>query len=280
MVLASGSALGWHPHVDVWLAVAGLAIGYVVGLRRLGPGEGATGRQKMFFVTGIVLLWLGADWPLHDIAERSLFSAHMLQHLIFTFVVPPLLLLGMPKALLRRILRPRWLFGLVRVLTRPIVALIAFNAVIAITHWPPIVDAAVTSTPAHLVLHWVLIGTAVMMWWSVVGPLPELPSLQEPARMFYLFMQSILPTVPASFLTFANAPIYKSYIGMDHLWGLSTLNDQRIAGLIMKLGGGLLLWAIITYLFFSWNAKEEGARPEEVSWEDFERELQAWDLRR
>ncbi len=52
-----------------------------------------------------------------------------------------------------------------------------------------------------------------------------------PVPRCYLFLQSIVPTVPASFLTFGDTPLYKFYVGLPHLWGLSTLEDQQIAGL-------------------------------------------------
>lgn len=286
LAAASGSIWSWHLHPDIWLAIGGLAIGYTLALRRLVPASkppnepAATGRQKAFFYGGLLLLWLAADWPLHDLAERSSFSAHMVQHLLLSFVVPPMLLLGIPKWLYRRMLAPRWIFSLVRFLTKPVVALLIFNGVVAITHWPALVDLSVRSDLAHLSLHWILIGSSLIMWMPVVGRLPELPRLSEPAAMFYLFLQSVLPTVPASFLTFADAPVYHAYEGLPHLFGWSTLEDQRIAGLIMKLGGGLLLWSIITYVFFRWNARETSGHVDEVSWEDFERELQVWDLRR
>jgi putative membrane protein len=63
--------------------------------------------------------------------------------------------------------------------------------------------------------------------------------------------------VPASFLTFGSAPLYKYYVGLPHLWGLSTLEDQQVAGLIMKIGAGVLLWALIAVFFFRWAADEE-----------------------
>ena len=49
----------------------------------------------------MVLLWLASDWPVHDIAEEYLYSAHMIQHLLLTFVVPPLFLLATPEWLAR-----------------------------------------------------------------------------------------------------------------------------------------------------------------------------------
>jgi putative membrane protein len=87
--------------------------------------------------------------------------------------------------------------------------------------------------------------------------------------------------VPASFLTFASSPLYEGYVGKPRVWtGFDVVTDQRVAGLVMKLGGGLLLWGVIAVLFFRWNAQEERAEDELVTWDDFERELEAWDLRR
>jgi putative membrane protein len=98
--------------------------------------------------------------------------------------------------------------------------------------------------------------------------------------MLYLFLQSIVPTVPASFLTFSTGSLYSSYAALPHPW-IGVVTDQRIAGLIMKIGGGLLLWAVIAVIFFRWNAKEErGDVAAELTWEDFERDLEVWDLRK
>jgi putative membrane protein len=170
---------------------------------------------------------------------------------------------------------------LVRFFTKPVVALLLFNLTIAVTHWPTIVNLAVESEPAHLLLHIVLISTAIAMWWPVVAPLPETDRLSEPAKMLYLFLQSIVPTVPASFLTFSTTPLYSSYEAVAHPW-IGVVGDQRIAGLIMKIGGGLLLWGVIAVIFFKWNAKEErgDVARAELTWEDFERDLEVWDLRK
>ncbi len=74
--------------------------------------------------------------------------------------------------------------------------------------------------------------------------------------------------------------IYSFYESAPRIWGISAIVDQRVAGLIMKLGGGLLLWTVITVLFFKWHAKEEAQLHEEVRWDDFERELEIYKLRR
>jgi putative membrane protein len=277
----------WHPHPDVWLLVVGLVGGYVAALRLLGPGRtpagepaASRGRQVAYFA-GVFALWLGADWPMHDLSETYLFSAHMVQHLLFTFVAPPLLLLGLPPWLVRTLLSPRLVTRVVGFATRPLMALVGFNAVIAVTHWPALVNLSLRSELAHFALHTVLFVTATMMWWPVVDPLPGRRSLSPAGKMLYLFLQSIVPTVPASFLTFASAPIYDGYADAPRIWSaLDPVTDQRVAGLIMKLGGGFLLWGVIAALFFRWNAAEESRDDEVITWDDFERELEAWDLRR
>jgi len=276
----------WVPHPDVWVLIAGLGGGYVWGLRTLGrrlapTGEpAATGRQKTAFSLGLAALWIGADWPMHELSEGFLYSAHMIQHMLFTFVAPPLLLLGVPKWMLRTLLSPPRLMAAVKRLSKPFVALLLFNGLIALTHWPALVDASLRSEPLHFAVHATLFGAALLMWTPVVGPLPELPRLSEPAKLLYLFGQSILPTVPASFLTFAQRPIYSFYETVPRLWGVPVLTDQLIAGLIMKIGGGLLLWSIMAVVFFRWHARELSDKPDEVTWDDFEIELHALGLRR
>ena len=188
--------------------------------------------------------------------------------------------IGMPPWMLRTLLSSLKLERVTRVLTKPLIALLLFNFVIVVTHMPTVVDAALGSELVHFAVHTVLFLSSVLMWWPVVDPLPETKRLSEPAKMLYLFLQSIVPTVPASFLTFSEGVLYESYAGVPRLWGIDVITDQRIAGLLMKIGGGLLLWLAIAIIFFRWNANEEREKAEEVSWDDFERELQAWDLRK
>jgi putative membrane protein len=280
------AALTWTAHPDVWLLIIVLVAGYFGAIRYLAQGrvpadeEPATQTQKLFYLSGVVMLWIGADWPLHELSEDFLFSAHMIQHTLFSLVAPPLLLLGMPAWMLRTLLSSLKLERVTRVLTKPLIALLLFNFVIVATHMPTVVDAAVRSEVVHFLVHMVLFLSSVLMWWPVIDPLPETKRLSEPGKMLYLFLQSIVPTVPASFLTFSDGVLYESYAGFPRLWGIDVITDQRIAGLLMKIGGGLLLWLAITILFFRWNANEEREKAEEVSWDDFERELQAWDMRK
>jgi putative membrane protein len=272
--------------------MAAIVVGYLIAMRAAAAAEVAPGvtlpvqppeawkARRVWFLMGVVTLWVGADYPIHELAEGYLFSVHMVQHTLFSLVAPPLLLLGLPPAVLRMMLRPEPVLRAVRWLTRPLVALILFNGVVMVTHWPALVDASLRSEPLHFLVHLVLFSSAMLMWWPVIDPLPEFKRLSEPGKMLYLFLQSILPTVPASFITFAESPVYRFYESVPRLWGMDVLTDQQVAGLIMKIGGGLLLWLCIATIYFRWNAKEERGKTDELSWEDFERELHVWDLRK
>ena len=268
----------WHPHPSVLLVLGGIWVGYLVAVRRhrTVAGEPPDRRRRTtLFSVGMACLWLGADWPVHDLAEGYLYSVHMAQHLLFTLVAPPLLIAGMPAWMWRDILRPRWLFVAFRFLTRPIVALILFNGLLLFTHWPEIVEASVRSELTHFTLHVLLFGSAIVMWWPVMSPLVELPALAPPAQMMYLFAQSLAPTIPASFLTFGHTLLYPVYGTFPRIWGISALNDQLIAGLLMKLVGGFILWGFVATIFFRWYAREERDGWDALALRHVERELRS-----
>jgi putative membrane protein len=253
----------WHPHPEVWVLIASLTglgfyISRVIGPKVVAPGEVAvTLRQKRFFATGVSLLWLASDWPIHDIGEKYLYSVHMVQHLLITIVVAPLFLLATPTWLARLIIGDGWFAGgIIRRLCHPVAAGVIYNAVFVFTHWPAVVDNSVKSAPEHFTLHCVLMAAALLMWMPVCGPLPE-RRMSSPGQMFYLFCQSIIPTIPAAWLILAEKPVYKVYDIPQRMFGLSTVTDQQIAGLLMKLGAGTYLWVLIVVLFFRWANDEK-----------------------
>ncbi len=256
-----GDVVQFHAHLDVLGGAAALLIGYFYGLRALADryaprGEIAvTTRQKALFVSGVATIVVVSSWPIHDIGEQSLFMFHMVEHLGLALVAPPLLLAGTPWWLLRALLRP--VLPVVKLLTKPLVALFLFNATLGLLHAPGIVEAMLTNELFHFGAHFLVFFTGILMWWPVIGPIPDTPQLAPFPRMGYLFLQSLVPTVPASFLTLGDQPLYKIYETFPRLWGISAHTDQVLAGFIMKFGGGLLLWGAITWVFFSWWRDEQ-----------------------
>jgi putative membrane protein len=250
----------FHVHPDVWLVLGSIWFAYTVALRRRDWSSrkelAERRRRRTLFTAGMLTLWVASTWPIHDLAERSLYSIHMAQHLAYTLVAAPLIVAGIPAWMWRDLLRPRPIAVVFRFLTRPVVALVLFNGLLLFTHWPEVVTSAVGSEWIHFGLHVLLFGSAIVMWWPVLSPLPELPALTPPAQMLYLFLQSLAPTIPASFLTFGHTLLYPVYATFPRVWGLSALDDQLIAGLVMKLIGGLILWGFIAVIFFNWYARE------------------------
>ena len=159
---------------------------------------------------------------------------------------------------------------------RPVPGLIQFNLVLVLSHWPLIVDGTLEHHPLHFLAHAVLVVSALLMWMPVVSPLPEIPQAKPPTKMLYLFLQTIVPTVPASFLTFGTSPLYHFYEHVPRLYGISALSDMQMSGLIMKLAGGFFLWSVIAVIFFRWYGKEQ--RDDGVLfWDDVEHELEQLD---
>lgn len=276
----------WQPHPEVWVLVGGVAVLAVYALRVVGPkvvpaGTPAVSRQQVgWFGLGLVLLWLASDWPMHDVGEDYLFSVHMTQHMVLTYLVPPVMLLATPEWLARVVLGRGRVKRVFYFLARPVAAALMFNGFLLLTHAPGMVNLAVEDALAHYLLHTVLVFTAFMLWMPVVGPLPEL-RISYPGQMLYLFVTSIIPTVPAGWLTFAEGAIYSAYDVPDRLWGMTIVDDQQMAGVIMKLVGGGFLWVIITIRFFQWASKftdsdkavDQAGPATDLTWADVEREF-------
>ena len=227
----------------------------------------------MSFSAGVLALWVASDWPIHDVAERYLFSVHMVQHTTYSMIAAPLLLIGTPTWLARWLLSPRWLLATVRYLARLIPATILFNVVVVVTHTPVVVNAALEHALVHFAIHTLIFVSSIIVWLPLLSPLPEVPRLPPLVRMLFLFLQSIIPTVPASFLTFGARPLYSFYDHVPRLFGISALTDMQVAGIIMKIGVGLTLWLIIAIIFFRWYSAEEVAGPSRRVSRDLEREL-------
>ena len=241
-------------HLEVWLLTAFLIGSYIYVVRVLGPravpvGEPiVTRRQLSCFIAGILIMFLSTDWPMHDIAEEYLYSVHMSQHMALTYFMPPLVVLATPEWFVRTLVGNGRAYRALRFFTFPVRAGLLFNLGVVISHIPGVVNASVSNGPLHYFVHVLLVVTSILMWMPVCGPLKELQMAPMP-KMIYLFLNSVVATIPAGWLTFAEGVVYKHYNIPTRVWGVSVSNDQQIAGAIMKLGGSIFLWTIIVAMF-------------------------------
>ena len=141
--------------------------------------------------------------------------------------------------------------------TKPVVAFFLFNFVMVGMHWTTVINLMVTNTIFHFFIHGVMLLVSLNMWIPVIGLTKEIKQLSDPGKIAYLFMQSLLPTIPASFLAFGTEPLYSAYLEVDNIFDVSVINDQTMAGLVLKLGGGLILWIFILITWMKWYKTEK-----------------------
>ncbi len=187
----------------------------------------------------------------------------MLQHVLLTLVAPPLIIIGLPGWLFEPLRDHPRLFGIARFLTNPYVAFVSFNLVFTIWHLPDFYNAALENEGIHILEHLTFIATALITWMPVLSPTPLLPRLSLPVSILYLFLQSIPPTILGALITFSETPIYQFYVTAPRLLGLSVMDDQVYAGLIMWTGGAFIWLLVLSVVFFKWFNRNESAEKHE-----------------
>jgi len=245
----------WHPDPTVVIGLAALAGLYLTALQRGRHDDRRVPPAKVVsFFGGLVLLLGALTGPLHDLSDYYLFSAHMVQHLLLAFAMPPLLLYGTPGWMLRPLLASPALLRLGRALTRPAGAFATFNFILVTWHLPPLYNLAMNHHGVHIVQHLMIMAAAVILWWPMLSPLPELPRAPYPVQMLYLFVVGLPMVVVSIFITMADGILYPYYAAAPRVWEVLTPHaDQHLGGLIMWIPGGLVFLVAITVVFFRWQ---------------------------
>src|SRR2546426_340006 len=174
-------------------------------------------------------------------------------------VSPPLLLYGTPAWVSRPLVRPRWVFRFARRATRPLAAGALFSVPITLWHFPQFYEAALEHHPLHIAQHLVFIATAVIMWWPVLSPLPELPRASYGTQLLYLFALGLPMSLAGALITLADGVLYPFYASAPRVWDLTPAADQQLGGLLMWVVGTLYLWVAASVVWFRWAAREESS---------------------
>lgn len=247
---------GVHPEV---IAGAGLVAGLYAGAWLLHRGPKPRHRPVLFG-GGLLALVVALNGPLHDLSDHYLFSAHMVQHLVLTLVVPPLLLAGTPgwmaDALVRPVLARQPTAALARAVTRPLPALAIYSATLGAWHLPPLYGATLDVHAWHVVQHVTMLAAATVAWWPILAPASRLPALPYAAQLLYVFVLGMPMTVVAALITNADQVLYPFYEAAPRVFALTPLEDQRLGGLIMWVPAGIVPLVIFTIVYFRWVAAE------------------------
>jgi putative membrane protein len=241
-------------HAEVLVGVLALGAAWMAAwfLRRQRPPRA----RALAFFAGLAVFVGATTGPLHDAAERYLFSAHMLQHLLLTLVGPPLLLAGTPPWMGDALLGRGALARAARAVTRPVPALVLYSVALAAWHFPGPYDAALGTPALHALQHATMVGTAVLAWWPVLAPATVAPPVHYGAQILYLFALGMPMTVVAAMITGADGLLYTFYADAPRILPLDPLEDQRLGGLIMWVPAGVIPLVAFTAVYFRWAAAE------------------------
>ena len=235
---AQGAAWSWQwqAYPGVWLFVGAFAGSYWLAAAR--PWYDAGPRRllrKASFGLGVLTLWIALDWPVGALGSGYLAWVHMVQFLLIALVAPPLLLTGLPAR--------------VRLPVRPGVGLAVFHTVVVATHWPAIVDGMMATQTGSFAFDIVWLAAGLAFWAPLVRPARP---MHFGMQAVYLLASTVLLTLPYIFLTFAELPFYATYELAPPVGPLSSAEDQRMAGLLMRIGGGIVLWTATGVCFWRW----------------------------
>lgn len=262
---ASDSYLTFDPWVLSGLAVAALGYGYgVARLWQRRTGRGVRLWQILCFTAGLGVLVVALIWPLDALSKLS-FAAHMGQHMLFIAIAPPLLVLGAPLAPIGTLPGARRVFGgFVRApwtwFARPSVAAGLHGATIWVWHAPGPFQAALRSDAIHVLEHATLLGTGLLFWWSLLRSGRSRASGYGTNTVLVLTM-TMHTGLLGALLTFAPRPLYPFYGAHAGALGLTPLEDQQLAGLIMWVPGGLLYLAAALAFAGAWLLHAERRAP-------------------
>ena len=260
---------GWDWEPSVVAGCAALAIGYLALMRRWQKGT-------WFFLGGVVLLLLDLVSPLDLLGDRYLFSAHILQHFVLALIIPPLLIMGLPRGFEEHAQngsRPRrpdreFLYHMAARLPRvnPPLAWVLGVGTMVVWHIPVFFNAALADDALHIAQHLSFLITGTLFWWPVFDPVEErrLPPL---TGISYLFGACLTCSVLGAALTFARPGLYPAYLnpqdGLGLLplirdaWGLDPKTDQQLGGLLMWVPGCFVYLSAILMTVAHWYGMKE-----------------------
>ncbi len=258
-------AWSFDPTIVLPLVLAGAT--YLLAVRRVDrahPLSPIRPARIAAWFAGLGAIWLALQSPIERY-DTTLFSVHMVQHLLLTLVAAPLLALGAPITLLLRAARPgtrrRVLLPIlhswpIRALTFPVVTWLLFAGAMWGTHFSPVFNASLEEPLVHQLEHAAYLVAGCLFWWPVIGLDPSPWRMSEPVRVLYTFLQMPQNSFLGLAIASATAPLYEHYATLQREWGPSALVDQQMAGAVMWVGGDLIFLVAMLGVVLGWMRRE------------------------
>lgn len=250
----------FDPGVILGVYVAGFLYYRAIGPRRerwfpdASPIE--TWRVVSFYLSLLTIL-VALVSPLGVLADDYLLTAHMIQHLLITIVVPILFYAGIPRWMYAPFVRRERLWRVWRTLTHPIIAFFLFQIPFSMSHAPVFYDLTLRYQPVHIAEHVWFIASAFLIWWPIMAPGRDYGQLSPIMQVVFLFFQTIPGQIVGALISMSEAPLYPEYANAARAFGLSVMADQQAGGLIMWIGTGTLYLGALIVVFFRWANKAD-----------------------
>ena len=252
-----------HWNWDIFL-VGGIILVTVSYLYAIGPlrvkyqlGPRVPFSRALAFLLGADICFLALFTALDILADKYLFSAHMLQHMLLCFVGAPLMVLGIPAWFLHPLLRNRAFFAIWKGLTHPVVTSVLFCTNLWLWHAPVIYNAALYNVQLHIVCHLLYVVTGMLFWWPLLGPVEGVwPPLPLGGKLAYLFFNDMPMVLLGAGLTFTG-PLYVPYLNAPRILGIAPDVDQQLGGLLMWIVGSIFFIVLASIIFLRWMLQQE-----------------------
>jgi len=252
------TAWDWEPTVVV--GCVGLLVAYAAAARF------KFSKTALWFLAGVLVLMLSLVSPLDVLSDDYLFSAHMVQHMMLILVIPPFLLMGIPREMAQKALRYPWVQRAEALLSKPSIAWPAGMGTMWLWHWPPLYNAAVANVHIHVVEHMSFLVGATIFWWPVISPIEEL-RLKPLLAVAYTFTACMAHSVLGIILTFAPLGHFPEYMAsadpygilsiIRGQWGITPAVDQQWGGLVMWVPACMVFLAYILVTLARWYRRPE-----------------------
>lgn len=239
--------------VTVYAGLLLLFLGHAWLVRKAGDAER---KHTLYFLAGLLTIWVALETPIDTVSDSYLDSVHMLQHVVLAFVAPPLMLLGLSRGMVVRIVRVPG----VRALTEPIPAQVIAAAVMILWHVPALYDATLHGEGLHVVEHVMFIGSGLFLYWPIVDATSSQAKwrMSPGAKLVYMLLATLPQDGIALALIFSRVPFYGFYTTVPRLIpGFTPVIDQTIAGAVLMIFGKVTLAVAALVVFFRWFGAEQ-----------------------
>lgn len=244
-------------------------------------------RKKIMFVSGMFFLYLAQGGPV-SLLGHIMFTFHMTSMALTYLVATPLIMMGLPTWLWRFILKVNP-FKKLRFLAKPIVAAVVFNGLFSFYHIPAIHDYVMLHFTLHRVYYLVLFIASMLMWWTLINPLPDKNSATGLTKIGYIFLNMVLLTPACGLIIFSTQPMYATYSD-PNTWAeamgycvsgdpsvllktfggptffnvMSTKVDQQVGGIVMKFIQEFIFASMLGSVFYRWYKSENKEDDDEI----------------